>query len=167
MQAQVSCLNGMLAEDFNGDGNLDLLITQNDYSTEVSVGRYDAGNGLLLLGDGKGGFLPASILKAGWYVAGSGKALVKLNNPAGKTIIATSQNKGPLKVFEWKENQKAIPLKSLDVSAIITYKNGKKQKRDLNYGSSFLSQSGRFLNIDSNVVSVLITDSKGSKREVK
>lgn len=162
MQAQVSCLNGMLAEDFNGDGNLDLLITQNDYSTEVSVGRYDAGNGLLLLGDGKGGFLPASILKAGWFIPGNGKALVKLRNPAGKTILAASQNKGNLKVFEWKAKQKSIALKPLDISAVITYKNGKKQKREINYGASFLSQSARFLNIGEDVLSVQIKDSKGT-----
>lgn len=37
----------MLAEDFDGDGNLDILINGNDYGTEVSVGRYDACNGII------------------------------------------------------------------------------------------------------------------------
>jgi hypothetical protein len=160
-QAQYSCINGMLVDDFNGDGNLDVLMNQNDYGTEVSVGRYDAGNGLLLTGDGKGDFLPLSILKSGLYIPGNGKALVKIKNPSGKTIIAASQNKGNLKVFEWKAKQKSIALKPLDVSAIITYKNGKKQKRETNYGASFLSQSARFLNITDDVLSVQITDSKG------
>jgi hypothetical protein len=160
-QAQYSCINGMLVEDFNGDGNLDVLMNQNDYGTEVSVGRYDAGNGLLLTGDGKGDFSPLSILKSGWFIPGNGKALVKLKNPSGKTIIAASQNKGNLKAFEWKVKQKSIALKPLDVSAIITYKNGKKQKRETNYGASFLSQSARFLNISDDVLSVQITDSKG------
>lgn len=161
IQAQFSCMNGMLAEDFDGDGNLDLLINQNDFGTEVSIGRYDAGNGLLLIGNGKGDFLPHSILKSGWFVPGNGKALVKLKNPSGKTIIAASQNKGNLKVFEWKGKQKSIALKPLDVSAIITYKNGKKQKWETNYGSSFLSQSARLLNIGVDVLSVQITDSRG------
>jgi hypothetical protein len=161
VQAQYSCINGMLVDDFNGDGNLDVLMSQNDYGTEVSVGRYDAGNGLLLTGDGKGDFSPLSILKSGWFIPGNGKALVKLKNPSGKTIIAASQNKGSLKAFEWKVKQKSIALKPLDVSAIITYKNGKKQKRETNYGASFLSQSARFLNISDDVLSVQITDSKG------
>jgi hypothetical protein len=39
-----------------------LLATGNDYGTEPSVGRYDACNGLVLKGDGKGGFVPLSIL---------------------------------------------------------------------------------------------------------
>ena len=55
-EAQMSTLNGMLADDFDGDGNLDVLISGNDFGTEVSVGRYDALNGLLLKGDGSGGF---------------------------------------------------------------------------------------------------------------
>ncbi len=78
-QAQVSVLNGMVADDFDGDGNLDVLINGNDYGTEVSIGRYDALNGLLLKGDGNGGFSPLSILQSGIYIPGNGKALVKLS----------------------------------------------------------------------------------------
>ena len=53
-EAQFSAINGMVVDDFDGDGNLDVLINGNDYSTEVSTGRYDALNGLLLReGDGK------------------------------------------------------------------------------------------------------------------
>ena len=43
----------MIADDFDADGNLDLAINTNDYGTDVSVGRYDALNGLMLKGDGK------------------------------------------------------------------------------------------------------------------
>jgi hypothetical protein len=167
VQAQFTCANGMVVEDFNGDGNPDVLINQNDYGTEVSVGRYDAGNGLLLLGDGTGRLTPSTMLNAGWFVGGNGKALVKISSRSGSTMIAASQNKARLKMFKWKGNQKIIPLSALDYSAIITYKNGKNQKRDLNYGSSFLSQSGRFLNIDSTVASVLILNSQGLKRKVQ
>ena len=39
---QFSCINGMVADDVNEDGNVDLIINGNDYGTEVSVGRYDA-----------------------------------------------------------------------------------------------------------------------------
>jgi len=44
----------MQVDDYDGDGNLDILMNGNDYGTEVSVGRYDALNGLLLKGNGKG-----------------------------------------------------------------------------------------------------------------
>ncbi|MBU3745555.1 MAG: VCBS repeat-containing protein, partial [Sediminibacterium sp.] len=46
-EAQYSTVNGMVVDDFNGDGNLDIAINGNDYGTEVAVGRYDAMNGLV------------------------------------------------------------------------------------------------------------------------
>ncbi len=165
--AQYSCMNGMLAEDFDGDGNLDILINGNDYSTEVSVGRYDACNGILLKGNGKWGFTPETILQSGWFVPGNGKALIKLRDPQGKVLIAASQNNGPLKVFSLNKNVKTIKMKPLDVSAKIIYKNGKSRIVNIDYGSSFLSQSGRFLNIDINVASVKIKDAKGDIRIIK
>jgi hypothetical protein len=85
---QYSCINGMLAEDFDGDGNLDLLLTGNDYGTEVSVGRYDGCNGLFLKGKGDGNFSPASILSSGWFVPGNAKALVKLRSSKGQLLLA-------------------------------------------------------------------------------
>lgn len=166
METQTACLNGMLAEDFDGDGALDVLAVGNDYGTEVSVGRYDACNGLFLKGNGKGGFLPATILQSGWYVPGNAKALVKLRGANGKCLVAASQNKDQLKMFAWKGAAQAIPLQPLDASAVLEYKNGVKQKRELAYGASFLSQSGRFLNVDKNVKAVAITDSKGARRTV-
>ena len=166
VQAQFSVLNGMTVGDYDGDGNLDVLINGNDYGTEPSLGRYDALNGLLLRGDGRGNFSPQSILQSGIYIPGDGKALVSLRSSKGKYLIAASQNKGPLKVFELKNNPKLISLEPFDESAIIHYKDGKKQKRWIGYGSSFLSQSGRFLALDSNVVKVDITNSKGEIRSV-
>ncbi len=147
VQAQFSVLNGMTVGDYDGDGNLDVVINGNDYGTEPILGRYDALNGLLLKGDGKGNFDPQSILQSGIYIPGNGKALVALRSSKGKYLLAASQNRGLLKIFELKRNDKMVPLEPLDESAIITYKNGKKQQRWIGYGSSFLSQSGRFLSV--------------------
>ena len=162
--AQVSILNGMEVDDFDGDGNLDILINGNDYGTEVSVGRYDAMNGLLLKGDGRGGFLPLSILESGIFIPGNGKALVKLKSANGGYLIAASQNKSALKVFELKNKERLIALGANDVSANISFKNGKGRKLEFYYGSSFLSQSGRFIRFTNNIKSITVTDSKGEKR---
>src|SRR4029077_12949853 len=61
--AQLAPLYGMVTGDFNNDNNLDVAICGNDFGTEVTNGRYDAMNGLLLLGDGKGSFTTKSILE--------------------------------------------------------------------------------------------------------
>ena len=163
---QYSCMNGMVTEDFDADGNLDLLITGNDFGTEVNVGRYDACNGLYLKGDGKGGFKPLTILQSGWFVPGNAKALVKLRANNGKCLLIASQNKGNLKAFKLKKDLKYISINPTETSAIITYKNGAKQKREIYYGASFLSQSGRFLNVDANISKVEIKDYKGSVRTI-
>ncbi|MDB5087255.1 MAG: repeat protein [Mucilaginibacter sp.] len=165
-QAQVSAINGMVVDDFDGDGNLDVMINGNDFGTEVGVGRYDALNGLMLKGDGKGNFSPQSILQSGIYIPGDGKALVKLQNSKGGYMLAASQNSGALKVFELKGKTNNIKLQPGDESAIITYNNGKKQKQEFYYGSSFLSQSGRFLTVNTAVKAVQITNNKGQSRSI-
>ena len=166
-QAQLSAINGMAAEDFDGDGNLDLVMNTNDYGTEPNVGRYDALNGLYLKGDGKGNFVPLSILQSGIFIPGNGKSLVKLQSAGGKCLLAASQNRGPLKIFELKKSVRIIQLEPSDVSALIRYQTGETRKQEIYYGSSFLSESGRFLNLDKNVIEVEIKNSKGATRKLK
>ncbi|HXB07829.1 MAG TPA: VCBS repeat-containing protein [Puia sp.] len=163
--AQVSVLNGMVVDDFDGDGNLDILINGNDYGTQVDIGRYDALNGLLLKGDGAGGFNPLSIQQSGIYIPGDGKALVKLRGADGRYLVAASQYKDELKVFELKKRVTTIPIGSDDRSAIIRFRNGKIQKEEFYYGASFLSQSARFLRVDTAMAEISITDRKGRSRK--
>jgi hypothetical protein len=165
-EAQVSALNGMVADDFDGDGNLDVLINGNDFGTEVTIGRYDALNGLLLKGDGSGKFLPLSIKQSGIYIPGNGRALISLRGK-DEIIIAASQNKAPLKLFSLKSLSHNVQISPTDVSAIIKYKNGKTEKREFYYGTSFLSQSARFIKISSAISSVDITDNKGHHRSLQ
>jgi len=165
-KAQLSALNGMVTDDFDGDGNLDVAINTNDYGTDVSTGRYDALNGLMLKGDGKGHFIPQSILESGIFIPGNGKALVKLKSKNGQYLLAAAQNRGPLKIFELKKECKQISLQPGDVSADILFKDGRKQRQECYYGVSFLSQSARFVTIGNNVTSVVITDSGGKTRHL-
>jgi WD40 repeat protein len=164
--AQYSCINGMIPEDFDGDGNLDLLVNGNDYGTEPTIGRYDACNGLLLRGDGSGKFTPLSILQSGWFVPGNGKSLVKLRNASGGTVIAAAQNRGVVKLYNLKKEGKTLPLLPGEHTAVVRFKNGKQQRVEAGYGTSFLSQSGRFLNVGSGVSSVEVTHGDGKKRVI-
>jgi hypothetical protein len=156
----------MSVDDFDGDGNLDVIMNGNDYGTEVTTGRYDAFNGLMLKGDGKGNFKPLSILQSGIYIPGNGKALVKLIGAHGKYLLAASQNRDAMKIFELKRDVHPVKLQTLDMYATIIYKNGKTAKQEFYYGDSFLSQSGRFMNIDNTMASVSITDDYGHTRKI-
>ena len=166
-EAQISTINGMTVDDYDGDGNVDVLVSGNDYGTEVTIGRYDALNGLLLKGDGKGGFKPLSILQSGIYIPGNAKALVKLMSSSGKYMVAASQHKGDLKLFELRENLPAIKVKPDEVSAIIRYKDGRLRKEEFYYGSSFLSQSARYCNVSTAVQNVVITNTQGTSRTIE
>jgi hypothetical protein len=166
MQAQLSVINGMVADDFDGDGQLDVLLSGNDYGVEPAVGRSDALNGLLLKGDGKGGFSPVPIDKSGIYLPGDQKALVKLRGEGNRYWVAAGQNRGPLEVFSWRGAGRTIPLLADDVSAVVTYKDGTRRKEECGYGSSFLSQSGRFLAVNGPVVGVEVTNAAGRTRKV-
>lgn len=166
-QAQFSVLNGIVTGDFDGDGNLDLVINGNDYGTEVTVGRYDALNGLLLKGDGAGNFKPLSILQSGIFIPGNGKALVQFRNSKGNNLLAASQNSGPMKIFRMKHETRSVPVTPGEVSATLFLENGKKQKQELYYGASFLSQSGRFISAAKSVKTIEVKDSKGTIRKIQ
>ena len=166
-QAQFSAINGILVDDYDADGNMDVLINGNDYGTEVTVGRYDALNGLLLKGDGKGGFKPMTILESGIFIPGNGKALVSLKGASGAQLVAASQNKGALKVFELKKKGAWVSFASNELSAILEYKNGQKVKTEIYNGSSFMSQSTRGIYKTDVIKSITIMDNNGNKRIVQ
>jgi hypothetical protein len=153
----------MIVDDFDGDGNLDLLINGNDYGTEPSVGRYDGCNGILLKGDGKGGFKAQSILQSGIFIPGNGKSLVKLRGAKGEYLVAASQNRGRLKVFSLNKAIHNVSVSAGDVSAIIKFNNGKMQRREF-YGSSFLSQSARFVPLSTTIATIEFIDEMGAVR---
>jgi hypothetical protein len=56
--AQIAPARDLVLMDVDGDGRLDLVIGQNDFSPEPQVGRMDGGTSLVLLGKGDGRFEP-------------------------------------------------------------------------------------------------------------
>jgi hypothetical protein len=81
-------------------------------------------------------------------------------------LIAAGENRGPLKIYELKRSVKPLPVNTDDVSVIVRYKDRKTQKREMNYGASFLSQPGRFVIVDSNVAAIEVTNSSGARRTI-
>lgn len=167
VQAQFAPLFGMIADDFDQDGNLDLLLTGNDYGSEVSVGRYDAMYGLVLKGDGKGNFRPLSISESGYMAPSNMKALVRLASANGKYLSATSQNRDMIRFHEAQKAVRKVDLADGETSVILHFKNGKSRREEPGYGSSFLSQSSHTLFVPEYVSSITIINSKGGKRQAK
>jgi hypothetical protein len=163
-QVQLSAINGMIVDDFNGDGNLDICINTNDYSTEPGNGRYDALNGLLLKGDGNGGFIPLRITESGLFIIGNGKGLAKLRRSDKSYLIIATQNRGPVQAYKARMPLRQIPVLPDYLAAVIELENGKKQKVEFSYGSSFLSQGSRFIAVPPHSKSCVITNNQGQSR---
>jgi len=71
-----------------------------------------------------------------------------------------------LKVFRLKSGSKTTPLRASDINAMIFYRDGRSQIREVGYGNSFLSQSSRFLNADSSIKMIKIKNNRGETREI-
>jgi enediyne biosynthesis protein E4 len=164
LETQYSPIFGITINDFNNDGNMDIALTGNDYGMAPILGRNDAFNGLILAGNGKGDFKPLSILESGLFIPNDGKALVQFvsNNTLN---IAASQNQGQLKIFEKKQQADSI-IKILpnELYATITFRNGQKRKEEFYYGSSFYSQSSRFVLVNNTISSIEIINNRKEKR---
>ena len=165
--AQLSPLFGMAAADFNNDGNLDIAIAGNDFGNEVSNGRYDAFNGLVMTGDGKGHFIPQTPAAAGIFLPGDTKAVVTLNTTGNAYLLAASENRGPVKIFRNRSASTGIVrLNSTDKSVIITLGNGQTRRDECYYGNSYLSQSARFISLNPHIKKITVTDNRGNKRDL-
>jgi enediyne biosynthesis protein E4 len=164
LEAQFSPIFGMLAEDFDGDGNLDVLAVGNAFHGEVNVGRYDAQGSLLLRGDGKGHFVAD---RKTFNIGGDNKSLISLTAGANSLVIVGA-NSEKLKVF--KSNQKPankpISIANTEGYALITEKSGRQYRQEFYFGQSYLSQSERVFKPSANVKMVEFFDYFDKKRTV-
>ncbi|MFN0037140.1 MAG: hypothetical protein ACKVUS_18950, partial [Saprospiraceae bacterium] len=66
---------------------------------EVGSGRYDAGNGVFLAGDGKGNFAWLDNLQSGFWAMQNARDLAMLRGAGGKSLIVVANNNGKLQVY--------------------------------------------------------------------
>ena len=87
-EAQFAPVYASLARDFDGDGRTDLLLGGNFSGVTPLRGRYDASYGLLLRGDGAGGFTAVDMTASGVAVPGEIRALELLRTRRGPSVAA-------------------------------------------------------------------------------
>ena len=98
--AQVSPIMTMLVNDFDEDGFEDVLIAGNYHSVEVERGKYTAQKGLLLKGDGIGGFEQILPESSGFLVDGECRNLQLIDDKDGNYAVVAAFNSDSLKVFQ-------------------------------------------------------------------
>ncbi|MCW9707949.1 VCBS repeat-containing protein [Fodinibius salsisoli] len=92
-KAQISSVNDIIMEDMDGDQDLDLVVAGNMYGMNSEVPPNDAGNGLVLLGDGKGEFKALSSQRSGFWAPDQVNTLASFQIGNRKYVLVAN-NKG-------------------------------------------------------------------------
>jgi hypothetical protein len=88
--AQISPIRGIVADDVDGDGNLDLIVAGNLFDTEPNTTPPDAGNALWLRGDGHGHFTPVTPFESGFLAPRDVSGLALMKTPAGSAVLVAN-----------------------------------------------------------------------------
>jgi len=80
VEAQFAPVFAAAPLDYNGDGHTDLLLAGNVNETRVRFPKYDANYGLLLRGDGDGGFAAVPQRRSGFAVRGDVRGLATIGD---------------------------------------------------------------------------------------
>ena len=99
VEAQFAPVEAVLAEDFDGDRKIDLLLGGNFFGVTPVRGRYDASFGLLLRGDGGGRFVSVEMEKSGVAIEGEIRRLASLRRARGDRVIVAARNNDKLQLL--------------------------------------------------------------------
>ena len=98
VNAQFSVVHGIVVDDFNEDGNLDVFISGNFFPFRAEFGQSDAGAGELFLGKGTGEFTPVSREQLGVLVKGDVRGVVSIEG-AANTLYVVAKNNDKLQIL--------------------------------------------------------------------
>ena len=138
--------------DFDGDGNEDLFLSQNFFATDITTPRYDAGRGLLLLGDGAGGLKPVAGQRSGLAIYGEQRGAAYADYDGdGRVDLAVSQNGAVTRLFHNTGAAPGVRVRLVGppgnptaIGARMRLRYGEKEGpiREIQAGSGYWSQNG-------------------------
>jgi hypothetical protein len=89
----------MVSADFDKDGKKDIVVAGNNAWTRIKFGRYRANHGIMLMGDGKGGFSYMPQYRSGLKLRGDIRAMDLI--PVGsKNLLMVGINNAPLVAYQ-------------------------------------------------------------------
>jgi len=103
LEAQISPVFGIVADDLDGDGKMDIWLGGNFYALKPQAGRCNASKGVYLKGDGKRSFTYVSPQKSGINVEGEVRDAGIIQVGSSKHVIIGRNNAGVL-LFEKRKN---------------------------------------------------------------
>lgn len=100
---QLAPVYGIASLDVNGDDILDLLMVGNSNGDYFLYGNADASKGIVLLGDGKGGFQYISHLQTGFIADEYARNITVLNGSNSETQLIIGNNNDNAQLYELKK----------------------------------------------------------------
>ena len=100
--AQLSPVYGIATADVDGDGKEDIVMGGNFYESKPEVGIYDASYGVMLKGDGRGGFRAIKGSASGLHIQGAVRDMIFIETH-DKTLLLVAKNNAPPDVMESKK----------------------------------------------------------------
>ncbi|MEO5563679.1 MAG: FG-GAP-like repeat-containing protein, partial [Chitinophagaceae bacterium] len=101
IEVQLSTVNGIIINDFDGDGKKDILIAGNKFDVEVETTPADASPGVFLKGLGDGNFKSYKTFESGFFVPYNVKDIQQIKVKNGWAVLVSSNN-DLLRVFTVK-----------------------------------------------------------------
>jgi enediyne biosynthesis protein E4 len=148
---------GLLADDFDGDGNFDVLLGGNSKASNLTLGWYDASIGYMLKGRGDGSFTVLDGTETHFYVDRDVKSMVQLNYGNSQPLILVANNDDSLAVFRKKKvSVRAVKLPSGCAYGYYIYRDNSRQKVEFYLGQGYLSARGDYIFPGSEVTGVEI-----------
>jgi len=99
-QAQFAPAFAVCVGDFDGDGKEDVFLSQNFFAVSADQSRCDAGRGLWLRGDGRGGLSAVPGQESGIKVYGEQRGAALCDYDAdGRVDLVVSQNGAPSRLY--------------------------------------------------------------------
>jgi hypothetical protein len=102
VEAQVSKVFGIVADDFDDDGRKDILLTGNFFPYRTQLGMCDASLGVLLKGKGDGSFSVLSNAQTNLYADGDIRKMITLQNATKEQLIILAKNNDAVQVIKRK-----------------------------------------------------------------
>jgi hypothetical protein len=155
VEAQFAPAFGIGVGDFDGDGREDVVLAQNFFAVQSETPRYDGGRGLLLRGDGRGGFEAVPGQASGLQIYGEQRgAAVADYDGDGRLDLVVGQNGAATKLYHNMGAKRGLRVRleqspgnpdAVGASLRLVFGQRPGPRREIHAGSGYWSQDSTTL----------------------